>query len=89
MAQKVNILEEGREPPQPQKIKGEVVKTNGQDTVLRIPKRNINDRKFIKSIGSEVLKMQFDLEDMPLKERDSYIIDKLFEMEKSKNFDRK
>ena len=85
----IKSLEEGREPPQPQKIKGEVVKTNGQDTVLRIPKRNINDRKFIKSIGSEVLKMQFDLEDMPLKERDSHIIDKLFEMEKSKNFDRK
>jgi len=84
----IKSLEEGEEPPQPQKTKGEVVKTNGQDTVLRAPKRNINDRKFIKSIGSAVIKMQFDSENMPLKERDSHIIDKLSKMEKSGNFDR-
>jgi len=81
-------LEEGQEPPQPQKAKGEVIKTNGQDTILSAPKRNIDDRKFIKSIGSAVMKMQFDLEDMPLKKRDSHIIKNLSEMEKSGNFDR-
>ncbi|MDC0216198.1 aromatic ring-hydroxylating dioxygenase subunit alpha [Candidatus Pelagibacter sp.] len=84
----VKILQEGKDPPQPQKKKGDIVKTNGQDTVLSAPKRNINDRKFIKSIGSAVIKMQFDLEDMPLKDRDSHIIKNLFEMEKSGNFDR-
>jgi len=82
----VKSLHEGKEPPQPQKKKGEIIKTNGQDTVLRIPKRNVDDRKFIKSIGSAVMKMQFDLENMPLKDRDSQIINKLSEMEKSGKF---
>jgi hypothetical protein len=84
----VKNLEEGQEPPQPQKVKGEVIKTNGQDTVLRAPKRNKDDKKFIKSIATSVMKMQFDLEDMPLKDRDSNIIKNLSEMEKSGNFDR-
>ncbi len=66
----IKNLKEGKEPPQPQNKKGDVIRTNGQDTVLRIPKRNIDDRKFIKSVGSSVIKMQFSFEDMPLKERD-------------------
>jgi phenylpropionate dioxygenase-like ring-hydroxylating dioxygenase large terminal subunit len=81
-------LREGQDPPQPQKIIGESVRTNGQDTVLRAPKRNENDKEFIKLICSSVMKMQFDLEDMPLKERDNNIINNLHEMEKSGNFDR-
>jgi len=40
-------LKEGKEPPQPQLKKGDIIKTSGQDTVLRMPKRNIDDRKFI------------------------------------------
>ena len=81
-------LEEGKDPPQPQKIKGEVVRTNGQDTVLRAPKRNKKDKEFIKSISSSVMKMQFDLEDMPLKKRDSNIMKNLHEMEQRGNFER-
>ena len=84
----IKSLEEGQDPPQPQKIKGESVRTNGQDTVLRVPKRNENDKEFIKLICSSVMKMQFDLEDMPLKERDNNIMNNLHEMEKSGNFDR-
>ena len=84
----VKSLEEGKDPPQPKKIKGDVVKTNGQDTVLKMPKRNIDDRKFIKSVGSAVMKIQFDLEDMPVKERDAHIINNLSKMEKSGNFDK-
>ncbi len=84
----IKSLEEGKEPPQPQKIKGEVVRTNGQDTVLRVPKRNKNDKEFIKMICSSVMKMQFDLEEMSLKDRDNHIIKNLSEMEKSGNFDR-
>jgi nitrite reductase/ring-hydroxylating ferredoxin subunit len=61
----IKSLKEGKEPPQPQKIKGEVVRTNGQDTVLRAPKRNKNDKEFVKLICSSVMKMQFDLEDIP------------------------
>ena len=80
-------LEEGNEPPQPQKIKGEAVRTNGQDTVLRAPKRNKNDKKFVKLICSSIMKMQFELEDMPLKERDNSIINNLQEMEERGNFD--
>ena len=79
----VKSLQEGKEPPQPQKKKGEIIKTNGQDTVLRAPKRNISDRKFIKSIGSAVMKLQFDAEKMPIKDRDMSIINQLKVMEKS------
>ncbi|GIT36083.1 MAG: hypothetical protein Ct9H300mP5_5520 [Candidatus Pelagibacterales bacterium] len=50
--------------------------------VLRVPKKNINDRKFIKSIGSAVMKMQFDAEKMSIKDRDNHIINKLSNMEK-------
>ena len=70
-------LEAGEEPPQPQKIKGQVVRTNGQDTVLRAPKRNKDDKKFVKSICSSVIKMQFNVENMSLKERDDHIVNSL------------
>ena len=79
----IKNLKEGKEPPQPQNKKGDVIRTNGQDTVLRIPKRNIDDRKFIKSIGSNVMKLQFDAEKMPISDRDNHIIKKLSEVEKS------
>ena len=80
-------LSEGKDPPQPQKKKGEIVRTNGQDTVLRAPKRNKHDKEFVKLICSTVMKMQFDLEDMPLKERDNSIINNLYKMEEKGNFD--
>ena len=83
----IKSLEDGQEPPQPQKIKGEIIRTNGQDTVLKAPKRNKNDREFVKKICSSVMKMQFELEDMPLKERDKNIISNLHKMEKIGNFD--
>ena len=66
--------------------KGDIIRTNGQDTVLRVPKRNIDDRKFIKSIGSAVMKMQFGAEKMPIKDRDNHIINKLTNMEKNGAF---
>ena len=81
-------LEAGEEPPQPQQVKGKVVRTNGQDTVLRAPKRNKNDKEFVKSICASVMKMQFDLEDMPLKERDNSIMNNLYKMEERGNFER-
>ena len=80
-------LEEGQEPPQPQKTKGQVVRTNGQDTILKAPKINNNDKEYVKSICSSVMSMQFNLEDMPLKERDNNIIKNLQEMEARGNFD--
>jgi len=79
----IKNLKEGKEPPQLQHKKGDIIKTNGQDTVLRIPKRNIDDRKFIKSIGSAVMKLQFDAEKMSIKDRDRSIINQLKDMEKS------
>ena len=75
-------MKKGKEPPQPQLKKGDIIKTNGQDTVLRMPKRNINDRKFIKSIGSAVMKLQFDTEKMSIKDRDRSIISQLRDIEK-------
>jgi hypothetical protein len=83
----IKDLEQGLEPPQPQKTKGEVVRTNGQDTVLKAPKRGNNDREYVKSICSSVMNMQFDLEEMPLKERDNSIIKNLQQMEARGNFD--
>jgi hypothetical protein len=82
----IKSLEEGKEPPQPQQKKGDIIKTNGQDTVLRVPKRNIDDRKFIKSVGSAVMKLQFDAEKMSIGDRDNYIIDQLSKMEKNGAF---
>ena len=83
----IKDLEQGLEPPQPQKAKGEIVRTNGQDTVLKAPKRNNNDREYVKSICSSVMNMQFNLEEMPLKERDNSIIKNLQQMEARGNFD--
>ena len=77
----IKSLKEGKEPPQLQQKKGSIIKTNGQDTVLRLPKRNIDDRKYIKSIVSAVMKLQFDAEKMSIKERDKYIISKLVGIE--------
>ena len=54
--------------------------------MLRAPKRNIDDRKFIKSIGSAVMKLQFDAEIMSMEDRDNYIINKLSNMEKNGAF---
>ena len=83
----IKDLEKGKEPPQPQKIKGQVIRTNGQDTVLKAPKRSNNDREYVKSICSSVMNMQFNLEEMPLKERDNSIIKNLQQMEAIGNFD--
>ena len=85
----IKDLEKGKQPPQPQKIKGQVIRTNGQDTVLKAPKKNNNDKEFVKSICLSVMNMQFDLEDMPLKERDNNIIKNLHKMEEEGNFDRR
>ena len=82
----IKSLKEGKEPPQLQHKKRDIIKTNGQDTVLRMPKRNIDDRKFIKSIGSAVMKLQFDAEKMSIKDRDNYIISQLSNMEEKGAF---
>ena len=62
------------------------MRTNGQDTVLKAPKRSNNDREYVKSICSSVMNMQFNLEEMPLKERDNSIIKNLQQMEERGNF---
>ena len=80
-------LEEGQDPPQPQKVKGQVVRTNGQDTILKAPRKNNNDKEYVRSICLSVMNMQFELENMPLKERDNSIIKNLHIMEERGNFD--
>jgi phenylpropionate dioxygenase-like ring-hydroxylating dioxygenase large terminal subunit len=79
----IKDLINGKIMPQPQQIPGEAVRTNGQDTILNMPQKKINDRKFLRSIGSDVLKIQFEAEKMSLDMRDQYIINKLKEMEKN------
>ena len=81
--QLIKDLENGKRMPQPQQISGEAVRTNGQDTILRIPQKEFDDRKYIRSIGSAIMKMQFEAEQMSLDQRDKFIIDKLTNMEKS------
>ena len=83
----INDLEDGLEPPQPQKTKGEVIRTNGQDTVLKAPKKDNNDKEYVKLICSSVMKMQFNFEDMSLKDRDHNIIKNLKQMEARGNFE--
>ena len=82
----IQSLEKGIDPPQPQKKEGDIIKTHGQDTVLRIPKRNLDDQQFVKSIGSSVMKLQFGAEKMSIDDRDNYIIKQLNKMEKSGTF---
>ena len=48
-----------------------------------MPQKKDNDRDFLRSVGSAVLKQQFDLEKMPLDERDNHIIKNLLKMEKN------
>ena len=81
----IKLLQDGIEPKQPKK-NGDIIKTYGQDTVLHVPKRNTDDRKFIKSIGSKVMKLQFDSEKMTIKDRDKFIINELSNMEKNGDF---
>ena len=81
----ISEVEEGKRAPQPQQIPGEVVRTNGQDTVLKMPKKNGNDRDFLKSITSAIMKLQFDSETKNLQERDKCIIEKLSQIEKNGN----
>ena len=80
--QMIRDLKEGKRMPQPQQIPGEAVRTNGQDTVLFMPQKKDNERDFLRSVGSAVLKQQFDFEKMPLDERDNHIIKNLLKMEK-------
>jgi len=82
----IKSLNEGKAPPQPQLKTGDIIKTSGQDTVLRMPKRNIDDRKLIKSIGPAVMKLQYDKEKMPIKDRDRSILIQLKDIEKSGAF---
>ena len=81
--QLIKDLENGKKIPHPQQVPGEAVRTNGQDTVLRIPQKESDDRKYIRTIGSAIMKMQFEAEEMPLDQRDKFIIDELAGMEKS------
>ena len=81
----IKALQNGIDPEQPQK-NGDLIKTYGQDTVLRVPKRNMDDRKFIKSIGSTVMNLQFNSEKMLNKDRDTYIVSELTKLEKSGAF---
>ena len=79
----IRELENGQKMPQPQQIPGEAVRTNGQDTVLRLPKKETDDRKYLRFIGSEIMQMQFEAEKMSLEKRDTFIVDKLNEMVKN------
>jgi hypothetical protein len=78
----IKELEIGNKLPQPQQISEEAVRTYGQDTVLRIPQQDNDDRKFIKSIGRQVLEIQFNAEKLELKDRDKIVINNLKELER-------
>ena len=79
----IKELKGGKKMPQPQQVNGEPVRTNGQDSVLFMPKKSSNDREFLRTIGSKVLNIQFDAEKMSLDDRDQYIINELKELEKN------
>jgi hypothetical protein len=78
----VRNLGEGKAPPQPQQVAGEPVRTYGQDSVLRMPAKNgQDDRRLLKGTGRKVMNMQFEVEKMPLDERDATIIAGLKQIE--------
>ena len=72
--------------PTPQQLKGDAVRTYGQDTVLRLPIRDgTNDREVLKQTGKAILDMQFEHEQLSLEDRDQSIIGRLQEMEQDWN----
>ena len=78
----IKELKEGNKLPQPHQMEGMAVRTYGQDTILKAPQKNDDDRKFIKSLGRHVLQMQFDAEKLELKDRDNKVIHNLKKLEK-------
>ena len=79
--QLIRDLAKGEEPPQPQQFPGQAIRTYGQDTILRLPVGNDDDRKYLKTVASAVMEMQFAAEEKPLAERDAHIIAELKRME--------
>ena len=75
------------------KDKNEYLRDYNSELLLKIlnqtskePKNN-NDKEYVRSICLSVMNMQFELENMPLKERDNNIIKNLHIMEERGNFD--
>ena len=77
----VRDLADGIEPPQPQQISGDAIRTYGQDTILRLPIDEEDDRAYLKKVAKVVMNMQFDAEPLPLSERDAHIIAELKRIE--------
>ncbi|MEO0782532.1 MAG: aromatic ring-hydroxylating dioxygenase subunit alpha, partial [Pseudomonadota bacterium] len=77
----VRDLADGIEPPQPQQMRGEAIRTYGQDTILRLPMDEEDDRAYLKKVAKMVMNMQFDAEALPLSERDAHIIAELKRIE--------
>ena len=80
--QQVRNLNNQIEPPQPTKTGGQFIKTYGQDTVLTMPaKSNRDEKDYLNRIGSEVMELQFAVEDMEEHHRDDEIIRRLQKLE--------
>ena len=71
----VRDLAEGIEPPQPLCEGENSVRTYGQDTVLTMPpKEGADDRAYLDEIGTVVMELEFELEQLPDATRDAEII---------------
>ncbi|NNE22897.1 MAG: aromatic ring-hydroxylating dioxygenase subunit alpha [Rhizobiales bacterium] len=80
----VRDLQDGKPVPRQQQIDGQPVRTYGQDSVMKMPaKPGIDDRRFLKQLGRDVMNMQFEAEPKPLDERDATIIEALKQIEAS------
>ncbi len=70
------------EPPQPIKSADSCIRTYGQDTVLSLPQKNDeDDYMYLDRIGSVVMEMQFELEDLNEGNRDDEIVSRLKKLE--------
>ena len=69
--QLIRNLAKGEEPDQPGQLPDEAVRTYGQDTILHLPEKSKDDRKYLKKVTKEVMEMQFAAEGMPLADRDA------------------
>ncbi len=79
----VRDLAQGQEPPQPQQIPGEAVRTYGQDSILKLPAKQGDDRAYLRQVGATVMETQFAVEAQPLADRDRAIMTALKILETS------
>jgi len=72
----IRKLQQGEAPPQPNQL-GKVIPTYGGDTMLRIPKSNVDDRKLVSEVAHKVAAIYVEGDRYAGEERIAFIVDGL------------